>query len=1278
MSSGSSSSKLGFLLVVAAVAIGVGMFFFLRGDGGNPNGGNDPADVDGGNGNPKQGDGDNTSAPKLTGDDYAGCYEFANIGVGHLENQRFLDAEATFKALRSKLPKELLPLQNLAITQTMRVVEDNSELVKDKAKGQVEAYENAVSVARETLSQLAEARPALAKMLDGLIAVKEGDTEAGIVKLHEAAQLDKDNPAFWFTLYKAHANLTLKPGEPLRPLALEAIEKAYELAPENLHAIAELMRTQAVLKNDKLKETLSAAKEVVGPLVASIKLRTRADLLDMFDKAIKDLNDGGNRGWVYARQIANLLKPDIAKRIDQRNIDRALLEYVVVEYGPDFDKQADGAGFKVAVEDPIQVIFKPAAPGLPEMTGVTDLQFADMNLDGLPDITVVQNGEVQIYGQEAEGKTWKQIASFKPDDGFSVSKVTLADLDRDYEQTAWREKVYRVVHNGVGLPADEVPEGVVFTDTDLDIVAYGESGAIVLRNDRATEGKGISFDRKLESVAVADEKFAAMSGIRDAVATDIDHDGDLDIVLAATNRLSFWTNGSTRGNIRLTNSDENIGPIPTDHTVRAIAAVDWNRDIANDIVVVTDKSVGLMQNVLHSRFRWRDMGTSQATGTSVAVGELNGDAVWDLVVGGENGCQVHLASPATDEGTGWLKGRNLDQSAGAVCVFDYDNDGYQDIVLGGEKLVVYRGLPRGQFEAASVLDAEINNVSVLDTSDIDLDGDEDLAVVADGKPMVLLNEGGNQNNWFRLTIRADPNPEQFPSNRVSMHGFGSVVELKSGARYQAKLVSGQTTLFGLGSRKQADILRIILTDGVPQNIVDQPLPESSLTVFAPQHLAGSCPYIYTWNGEKFTFYSDCLWAAPLGLQQAEGVFAPAREWEYIRIDGNSLQAKDGQYVLKMTEELWEATYLDEVKLIAVDHPVGTQIYSNEKVGPPNVTEFKVHGVKEPKLPVAAKDKHDRDLLPLLRAKDKQYVRAFDGRIKQGLTDEHFIELDLGKVEHPDDVTLFLVGWVFPTDTNINIGIDQTGEAPPKPPSIQVVDENGDWVDAVPFAGFPGGKTKTIAIDLSGAFKTDDYRVRLVTSMELYWDAAFFTDGKQSVETRQTELPLVSADLRYRGFSKRQYGGSVFSPDGFGPEDYDYYDVTTRPTWLPMDGKFTRYGDVLPLLTSRDDLQVVFGAGDEVTLTFDAAKSPVPEGYVRDFLLYNVGWDKDVKQNTVYGSTVEPLPYKGMKSYTAADSAFPDTEKHREFLRTWQTRQQNFRVFRNWVREFDTSGRKSSQ
>jgi hypothetical protein len=279
-----------------------------------------------------------------------------------------------------------------------------------------------------------------------------------------------------------------------------------------------------------------------------------------------------------------------------------------------------------------------------------------------------------------------------------------------------------------------------------------------------------------------------------------------------------------------------------------------------------------------------------------------------------------------------------------------------------------------------------------------------------------------------------------------------------------------------------------------------------------------------------------------------------------------------------------------------------------------------------------------------------------------------LELDLncpGNVS--DKKVLFLTGWVFPTCTSLNLAMAENPLKPDQqPPAIEVPDASGNWIRVIPYAGFPGGKTKTIAIDLTGKFLCDDHRLRVVSNMELCWDEAFFTVEQPQLSAdnlRVRRLPLKNADLHFRGFSDQRL------QPGNAPIYYDYNSVSTASIWPPINGSFTRYGDVLPLLVEADDMQVVMGAGDELTLTFDAGSDQPPEGWVRDFMIYNVGWDKDADLNTILGQNVGPLPFRAMRQYPYFDQQFPDTPDHHNFLRQYQTRQQDVGLFWNQIRDF---------
>src|SRR5258708_181529 len=146
-----------------------------------------------------------------------------------------------------------------------------------------------------------------------------------------------------------------------------------------------------------------------------------------------------------------------------------------------------------------------------------------------------------------------------------------------------------------------------------------------------------------------------------------------------------------------------------------------------------------------------------------------------------------------------------------------------------------------------------------------------------------------------------------------------------------------------------------------------------------------------------------------------------------------------------------------------------------------------HTATERTLPVKAPDKHGRDVLEEIAREDGVFMKGFDAEPHRGLTDEHYLELDVGPLGHPKKVTLFLTGWLYPSSTSLNVGVSQDRSTPaPRPPALEVPDEHGIWQVVRPFMGFPGGRTKTIAVDLSDVFLTDDYRLRIVTNMEFCW------------------------------------------------------------------------------------------------------------------------------------------------------------------------------------------------
>jgi hypothetical protein len=889
------------------------------------------------------------------------------------------------------------------------------------------------------------------------------------------------------------------------------------------------------------------------------------------------------------------------------------------------------------------------------------------------DVVVLRDALVEVYGRSGGGDEWRAIASATLPAGYR--RLVLADLDQDDpEQPGTAAYAQRQAAGKPSSPPKQEPHEDVQPQqapaasdtgsrkpchrTGLDVAVYGEAGVLLLRN---------VFDAEKQTRQLKIEPHEGLAALKPAlalVAVDFDHEGDLDLVVSSAAGISLWSN---HGDMTFVDVGAQSQLPPAELQATSIVPVDWDGDVDLDLILTgpTSEAPGYLENLRHGQFRWRAFASDFSAlkgASSVALVDTGDVGGWALAVAGKGGLAVVHAELGRQAAPSERSTSSLTASPRSeVQTWDFDNDGHSDLIgCADAGIDIYRGDDKGRYAAApQLLVRGAKPIRSCQTGDLDGDGDLDLAIAEAGQVVLFENVGGDQNHWLDLQLVAGLMDDQNRQFRVNHHGIGSLVEVRTGPIYQRQIVRESITHFGLGRRQRPDMVRVTWTNGIPQDILDV---QPDQTLCEAQILGGSCPYLYTWTGDKFEFFTDCLWAAPLGLQVADGILAPSRAWEYLHIPGTRLKPRHGEYVLQITEELWEAAYLDQLQLIAVDHPADVAIYSNEKVGPAELAEFKIHTVREPRRPRAARDQRGRDVLDRISAADGVYLKAFDRKLGFGYAEPHYLELDLGELGGPRQVTLFLTGWIFPTGASMNVGISQNARLdPPRPPSLWVPDAAGQWREVRPYMGFPGGKTKTIAVDLSDAFLTDDYRVRIATNMEIYWDQAFFTVDESPAPTQAKPLALAAADLHYRGFSRRGEGRD------FGPERYDYEQTTAEPKWPAMSGRFTRYGDVAELLTETDDRLVVLGAGDELTLHFAVPADAPPPGWTRDFLLYNVGWDKDADLNTVYGQTVEPLPFGAASGQAAgADEEYPSDARHREYLRSYQTRAQDPREFRERV------------
>jgi len=784
--------------------------------------------------------------------------------------------------------------------------------------------------------------------------------------------------------------------------------------------------------------------------------------------------------------------------------------------------------------------------------------------------------------------------------------------------------------SGLALPAGAAYATFADYDNDgwLDLFAIGRDGrGYLLRNDGAGKFRDVTVSARVGGV----------DGARKALFIDLDHDGDLDLLLV----------GGTGTRVYRNNLDGTFTEVAGMGGGRDAAFGDFDGDGRTDVFVAGPDTL------YHNGGAASGLAGSRGS-AAVAVGDYDNDGALDLVV-------LSADSASTlwhNAGDGTFTAQQRLRHGGRVAQFvDYDNDGWLDLVVAGAHgLALYHNDRAGRYDDRSALlpaPLSSEDVVAIAVSDVDGDGDQDLFVAGSGGGGVhlLRNDGGNANLGMDVQLTA----LRTGSGKNNNFGIGSRIEVRAGELYQTRVATERVTHFGLGPHLKADVLRVEWTNGVPQTVY---LPGTDADVLELEQLKGSCAFLYTWDGKQFRFITDVMWQSALGMPigimgRGSHAYAPAgASREYLRIPGEALQPRNGRYVIQVTEELWETAYLDEIRLVAVDHPDSVDVFVDERFPPAGSPALRTFQAVDRRPPLSATNEHGTDLLPALREHDDAYVSDLTPTRYQGVVEPHDLILDLGEEVGRPGTWLFLRGWIYPSDASINVALSQQPGARSEPPSLEVRDAHGRWRTANANIGFPSGKDKTIVVDLAGTFPTRDHHVRIRTNLQIYWDQAFVARDATASPSRVTPLSPVSADLHYRGFSRLYRRGGRYGPHWFA-----YDDVSKESPWRTIEGAFTRFGGVLPLVGGADDRYVIMAPGDEVTLEFDAgAVTALPPGWRRTFLLYTDGWIKDADLHTAYGDSVAPLPFHAIREYPyAAGESYPADSVHLRYLREYNTR-----------------------
>ena len=749
---------------------------------------------------------------------------------------------------------------------------------------------------------------------------------------------------------------------------------------------------------------------------------------------------------------------------------------------------------------------------------------------------------------------------------------------------------------------------------------------------------------------------------------DFDHDGDLDLYLTGASSSPgsgpgiLWRNN---GNSTFTEWTAPTALAGTAETTSATLS-DINNDRAVDLLVAgAGSSPAIFLNQREGAFKRVALYDDPTLGATrgVLAFDFNKDGWMDIAV-------THAGAPGVSL---WrnVEGKHFERvslptngilEAWGLTAIDVDNDGWIDLAVivedpHGTRLRVFRNLGPHGFEdvtaSLGLATLDLAGARSLLAADLDGDGAAEL-VIARGNlaPIVLRNVGGSRNHSLRITLTGLADNKQGLGTKVEVFVNGSFQKFEV-AGASGYLGQGSTEIIaGLGQEDHADVLRMTWPTGVPQDEIDISAAKP-VSITEIDRRGSSCPVLFAWDGKKYQFVSDVIGAAVVGHWISPTARNEADSDEWVKVDGSMLHSHRGSLSLRFGEPMEEINYIDQLRLVAVDHPEDTEVYPDERFlsEKPFASGSAILASPQRHLPAGAWGNHGEDVLSLLAHRDHEYVRDFELLSYPGFTKDHTLTLDLGRWSPERPLRLFLSGFIEYFTANSMYAAWQAGLAP-QAPSVEAQLRDGSWKTIIDDMGFPAGLPRTIIVNLTGKVPPQTTRIRIRTNLQIYWDQVLVDNQATAPQSiRQTELPLVSASLAFRGYPKQIEGRTP------GDLTYNYQTISTTGPFQWQRGNYTRYGAVTPLLQTKDDQFVIFGSGEEIDAEFSDAHLPkLPPHWKRDYFFYADGFVKDMDFYEALPFTVSQMPFHGMSAYPYPNhEQYPETETTLGYRLGWNDR-----------------------
>ena len=1043
----------------------------------------------------------------------------------------------------------------------------------------------------------------------------QGDTTNALRIYQEAATLVPNDPDVHLNL----ANVYLQDGsidEAIRETGL-----VLNLDPNS--ASAYFIRGSAYLRQSNAEEAVKALQnsQKIDPGVTAtfFQLGMARMALEQWDEAILDFQEGIRLEPNRLHSSAHyLLAQSFLRKGKREEAERELqLHQGSIEgNGPSMG----AAVFERSKHTRARVPFRLDQP---DQQGI-EVRFIDKTQEVLGEAAPNFSGPIGLI--DANGKDWTSLFAVEPGVGFR--------LLRNLEGKLTPSEQPLPASASATANASKILVGDLQNDRLEEIIVLGKNGSHLFTMTKNGPPTEVTSPSNLASLNASD-----------GTLIDLDFTGKLDLVsvTADSKELRILRQLDPLEFDTITHSSGVPESLKNAH---AVVMEDWNRDQVMDIIASRSKGPPLLLEKQRGGKLAPTEPKDWGSGSVICAADFDNDLRPDLAVVEQESIGIYFNGGER---------REVPIPAGMVfkqiIPFDFDNDGWLDLWAVGDRIQAWRNLGLSGFQNQSNqlgLDAFSGGpVSELHFADFDRDCDSDVVVaLANGGLRFLRNEGANANAQVKV---------QMVGNRSNASGIGSKIEIETGGLRLIRTVQQLPVEVGIGNHQKLDSFLVHWFNWaqgsaeVPVNCLD-PLLALELTI-----QEGSCPYLYAWDGTEFRFITDILGSAPLGLPIAPGRYIEADPEEWVWIGNEqTLQPKDGAYQIRITEELREVLFLDETKLVVVDHEPNTEVHATNKLLPAKpyppsklMTLYHKHPLRR------AEDLDGQDVTSALLNLDGLRVSPPELRSPQlrGFAKPHGWILDFGLLDVSKPLVLVMNGWIRFGGGMANISASLEPSLPFPFPILEAEVSPGVWSPLDIVVGAPSGKTKTILVDLEGKLAIGTKRLRLSAAFEIHWDHITLMEKKPNAKTKITSVDPTNAELRFRGFS------ALKDLPPHWPHTPDYERVTQDSYWtIVPSGWCTRYGNVSELISSRDEGLLVMNSGDELALSFSLASLPPRSpGSVRQFFLYADGWDKDSDFHVAAGTQVEPLPFHGMDDQRYSQEPrppFPSDTLHQKFNTRW--------------------------